>query len=135
MRDGIQTGFPNEELKKFGCYFFVLCRMAEYVSNNEFSDEDIITLFNMCKLKGWVGRNSWIIDPVSILNLMQTQKVYKSVSHCEKQPQAMFYPVYFKVNDNNTHFALGCNGEIVFDSWSPSAMERKMPLHSYRNIT
>jgi hypothetical protein len=145
MRQGIQTGFKNADLRGWGCYFFTLCEMAERLRNKplvnsiasggkpfEFSDDDVISAYNHCLKQGWVftgiqdGRRitCWIKNPVAILNYLQGTIHFTKASHEKNQPNAEFYPVFF--DGTPTHFALGANGKVIWDSWLPSAESRGM---------
>jgi len=142
MRQGIQTGFKHDDLRRFGCYFFTLCELAERLRAKTrlppFSDEDIIDHYDQCIKNQWIttgirdfnGKKVKVIcfieNPVKIMNYLQNNTFFKNITHEKNQPNAEFYPVYFIGNPD--HFALGSNGEIVWDSWSPSATERGMSM-------
>ena len=142
MRQGIQTNFKHETLRKFGCYFFVLLRMAEIQRNRllksvvktnefEFSDETIIELYNHCEKHGWVEGNSFIVNPVAILNYCQGTTTYTTVAHSAKQPDMEMFPIYLK-KPATGHFVLGDKTGIIWDSWEPSAESQGFPVNSYR---
>jgi hypothetical protein len=144
MRQGIQTGFKLQELRTHGCYFFTLCEFAERLREkqgiSEFTDDEIIEAYMHGLKEKWIttgmrdfnGRKAkvtcFIENPVAIMNHLQSQTVFRSISHELNQPNAEFYPVFYTGTPD--HFALGSNGKIIFDSWSPSAESRGMKLAS-----
>jgi len=50
LRGGIQSGFPHENLRRFGCYFFALLRwVQELGARANLADDDIISIFEQCR--------------------------------------------------------------------------------------
>ena len=135
MRQGIQTNFKHEELRKYGCYFFTLCAWTEIAFSKEFSDDYIIEKYNEYIRKGWIGNKCWIKEPVKIFNdLAGKPNYFKSVEHSNAVPNTVRFPVFF--DGSITHFALGqvIDGKvkIIFDSWEPSAESRGLKITNYR---
>jgi len=138
MREGIQSNFEHEELRHFGCYFFVLLRWAEILKqentpNFEYSDDVIITLFNLFKEKGWIGNNSFIVNPVAIINYLQKNKIFRTIYISKIKPSVPLFPIYLK-KPSIGHFVLANQNGIFWDSWSPKANLHEFPIDSYRVI-
>ena len=145
MRQGIQTNFEHPTLRTWGCYFFTLCRLAEILrakmDRPGFTDREIIKLYEYCVEVDWITGNCWILQPENIMNYLQGHTIFRGASHSSTPPPNEYFPVYFKQErlgrDDLTHFALGTRDaeggvKIEWDSWTPSAIQRLMPLHSYR---
>ena len=135
MKNGMQTDFPHEEIRKYGCYFLTLCAWVYYAFGIEFSNEKIIEKFNEYKKKRWIGTNCWIVEPVLIFNdLAQRPGYFIYVEHSDRIPSTKRFPCF--IDGSPTHFVLGQkNGneaEIIFDGWNPSAFSRGRKITNYR---
>jgi len=61
MREGIQTNFPNEALRRFGCYFFILMKWLEVKNGMSFTDEMLLEIFERAVAAGIMnGDNAFI---------------------------------------------------------------------------
>ena len=135
MKQGIQTNFPHEKLREYGCYFFVLLRWAEILRGGsfEFADTDALRIFDCCKKFGWVEDDCFVINPVAVLNYCQKQKVFISVSKSLTGPGEGICAVYLK-KPKHGHFVLSRKGEI-WDSLDPGRPGAKdYRVDSYRVI-
>jgi hypothetical protein len=118
MPQGIQTNFPLDALRVFGCYFFCLLRWAEIVSGKHFTNEDIIRLYNDACAKGLVNKdNSFVNNATALLNFLIGRNKYKDVKPFESQPDSDLYIIRL-VKPGKTHFVLCHEGEI-WDSLIP----------------
>lgn len=132
MKQGIQTNFPHESLREYGCYFFALLRWAEIITGNGFDVGSVLRIFEQCKLTGWVEDDCFVVNPVAVLNhCIGTQAfrvVYKSGS-----PNSNTFAVYLK-KPGHGHFILSHNGE-TWDSLDPGRPGVKdYKVDSYRVI-
>jgi len=133
MKQGIQTDFPHEQLREYGCYFFALLRWAEMLDGGEFTKSGVLRTFEQCKKFGWIEDDCFIINPAAILNYCQGQTVFRSVSKSAAQPEGGIFAVYLK-KPGHGHFVLSYNGEI-WDSLDPGRPGAKdYRVDSYRVI-
>ena len=135
MKQGIQTNFPHDELKAYGCYFFVLLRWAEILDGGEFTESSILQTFEQCKKAGWIEKDCFIVNPVAILNYCQNKKAFKAVSLSSDQPKEDVFVVYNK-KPGHGHFTLGTKDGAVWDSLDPSRPGVKdYRVESYRVLS
>jgi len=148
MKQGLQTNFKNKDLREYGCYFFTLCAWVYLAFGKKFTDDDIIAAYEYCLKQGWVftgiDKNGnkqvcLIQNPVQVFNYLSGKPDYfKEIYHSDFVPITKRFPVFFKRNAPNgyDHFALGqfINGkvEIIFDPWTPSALDRGLKIYNYR---
>lgn len=70
-----QTDYNNPKIRRYGCYFCVMCRFAELAAEKELSDEAIYKIYDKAmQTKGWDGNiamdeNCTLHDPQMIVNL------------------------------------------------------------------
>jgi len=137
MRQGIQTDFKYEELRKYGCYFFTLAAWVHLAFGIEFTDDELIEKYETYKHRRWIGPNSWIIEPALIFNdLADRPDYFRTVEHSRTAPHTIRFPVFF--DGSPTHFALGSKfgneAKVIWDSWRPSAESRGKVIHNYRSF-
>ena len=143
MRDGIQTNFKHDALRKSGCYFFSLLRIVECIKFKEqglkhdftgFTDDQIIALFNQCVEIGWVEKDCFIVNPVKVLNLALNKDLFTSVRKSTSAPNSGYFVTYIKKSSSSFHFLIiGIGGAIDWDSWEESNYKtEKYPIDSYR---
>ena len=127
LRPGIQENFHHPALRKAGCYFFTLCRMAEYTLGKPLGEENIVPLFNRCVEAGIVKPNAFIKNPVKVLNLLCGAAKFSSVVRHTNDPQVFSkFAAYVRrvKSGKHTHFLLSING-CTWDSLGSNA-------HNYR---
>ena len=117
MKQGIQTNFPHEDLREYGCYFFALLRWAEIITRQDYDEKTIMRFFDHFRLMGWIEDDCFIVNPVSILNYCVRQQIYRTVSKNSGQPYWETFIVYLK-KPGHGHFVLSHKGEI-WDSLDP----------------
>jgi len=143
MRDGIQTNFKHEALKKSGCYFFSLLRIAECILFKEqglkhdftgFTDDQIIALFDNCVEIGWVEKDCFIVNPVKVINLALNKDMFTSVRKSASVPESGYFITYIKKSPSVYHFLIcGIGGAVDWDSWEECNYKtEKYPVDSYR---
>ena len=133
LRQGIQTGFKNNEMRVWGCYFFTLVQMACLRRRITYSDDGLIELFNHCKQVGWIGNNSFINNAVAIVNYCLGENTIRDITRGQEIPDAAEHIIVHMQKPTVQHFAI-CNtkGEITWDSWTPSAAGQNFPVLNYR---
>ena len=148
LRQGIQTNFKNNVMRTWGCYWFTLAAWAQFVSNREWTDDELIEKFNEHRRRGWVNDDDnapWTRHAVAVFNDMAGAADYFiNVEHSNGNrdfPKTRRFPVFYQRQTPNgfDHFALGeldqhGNVRIVFDSWAVSAAERGMTIHNFRRF-
>ena len=135
MKEGIQASHPINELRDYGCYFFVLLRWAEILRGAEFDDADITQIFEYCKYKGWMEDDCFIVNPVAVLNSCVGINQFSTVRQSKNVPTEELYAVYLK-KPGHGHFVLGNRSGILWDSLDPGRLGVKdYRVDSYRIIT
>ena len=137
MRQGIQADFPQEALRKEGCYFFTLLRWAEIIRGGgfEYSNADILKMYGICVEAGCMEEDCFIVNPVSVMNFCagggrQFKTVYRSIN----KPSVQFFPIYLK-KPGHGHFVLGDQVGVLWDSYDPNRPGAKdYKVDSYRVI-
>jgi hypothetical protein len=143
MRDGIQTKFKHAALRKSGCYFFSLLRIAECIMFKDqglkhnftgFTDDQIIALFKQCVEVGWVEEDCFIVNPVKVLNLALNEDMFTSVRKSATAPDGGYYITYVKKSSDSYHFLIcGVGGFIDWDPWEECNYKTgNYPIDSYR---
>jgi len=147
MREGIQTKFKHDELRVYGCYFFTLLQWAEMVHAEELSpefnaahkdrtDDGIINVFLACRARGWIGNNSWIINPAEILNYCIGQRRFSKVEKVYKKPDLPIFITSVEKSKDISHFILSNPTQtVLWDCWEPKVDLTKHTVTSYRAIT
>ena len=136
MRQGIQTDFPHEMLREYGCYFFALLRWAELLRGEmfEFSDKTVLETFERCKHFGLVEDDCFIVNPVEILNFCLAKRRFTTVYKSIAMPNEGLFAMYLK-KPGHGHFVLGCQAGILWDSLDPSRPGAKdYSVDSYRVV-
>jgi len=131
---GIQAGFPQESLRRWGCYFFCLLRWAEEVRGEGFPANYIENLFAQARSlwdsgKPIITDNAFVNNPVRLLNTLSGKKVVSRVSLWTNdgnypRPSERIFIVREKHPAHGAHFALMIDGER-WDSLPP--LEGRIP--------
>ena len=134
MRQGIQADFPHENLREYGCYFFALLRWAEIIDGFEYTNDEILRIFDSCVKLGWAEADCFIINPVDVLNYCLKRPRFKTVCRSTARPDTAFFPIYLK-KPGHGHFVLGNQAGILWDSYDPGRPGAKdYKVDSYRVI-
>lgn len=71
-----QTSSPIPEIRRFGCYFYVMLHFAEQIQKRQLSENQILTLYRKLQtVKNWNGtlpamtKNCKLNDPEAVTNL------------------------------------------------------------------
>jgi len=133
MKQGIQTDFPHEELRKYGCYFFCLVKWASKIMDKDFTEGEIIALFDAAMEAELVRKNALVFNPSQVLNLIIGKNIFRSTSIVKQPPNRNIYIIYLQ-KPGYGHFVLFDRGEIYdpLDPERPGAA-RYVPV-SYREI-
>jgi len=121
MREGIQSNFPNEVLRRFGCYFFILMKWLTVKNGTAFSDDDLINIFERAAAAGMIqANNAFINRPVDIMNMALGQNVYRDIQRDLREPPADGTAIRRLVRGNGeTHFTLQIEG-VEWDTLDPT---------------
>ena len=133
MKQGIQTNFPHEVLRKEGCYFFCLAEWAARVRGNDFTEDEIIMLFDAAHKAELVKKDVTILLPPQLMNLFLGRHEFNIVDAVNEPPREKRYIIYLE-KPGYGHFLLFDNGDIwdPLDPSRPGAVGYK-PV-SYREI-
>lgn len=130
MKEGIQDSCTNTALKKYGCYYFCLLEWALRLGGMV---QDPVKMFEKHTKIGWVEDDCFVVDPVSILNDLQTIKVFKSVSKVTTRPAEEICVQNVK-KPGHSHFVLRI-GDKTWDPLDPNRPGVKdYVIDSYRRI-
>ena len=127
MRQGIQTNYPDERLKKWGCYFFALMQWAERITGQNQQDY-AVNLMREAERLALISPEIDILKPVDLLNFFIGGYPSIRFTSCEfrKEPpdNQIRYIVCLK-KPNYMHFVLSDEGEIwdALDPARPSAKD------------
>jgi len=114
MRQGIQTNFPHEKLQAEGCYFFCIMEWASRLLNRDFTNEQIIYLYDLALEKGYIRRDCTILFGAELLNLAIMENRFKTCRPVWSQPELPIYVTYV-VKPKYGHFLLTSGN----DTWDP----------------
>ena len=117
MKQGIQTNFPHEVLRKYGCYFFCLAEWASRVSKKEFTENDLINFFDKARDAELIRKDCTILNPPQILNLMVGIDVFSMSRITTKPPIYKTYIIYLE-KPYYGHFIL-CDDRVMWDPLDP----------------
>ena len=145
MRQGIQTGFKNRQMERYGCYFFTLAAWVHFAFNKRFTDDDLIFHWENAIKNDWIHNDlddPWMRDPVAVFNALAGQNYFRRVSHSQFPPSTKRFPVRFDIQPGFKipHFALGRLNdegevEVFYDPWAPAAVSRGMKVTSFRSFS
>jgi len=134
MKQGIQTTFPHEKLQAEGCYFFCIMEWASRLLNRDFTNEQIIYLYDLALEKGYIRRDCTILFAAELLNLAIMENRFKTCRPVYSLPYSSIYVTYL-VKPNYGHFVLSV-GEATWDPLDPARPAAKdYRIDSYRIIT
>ena len=135
MREGIQTNFPNEALRRFGCYFFILMKWLEVKNGMSFTDEMLLEIFERAVAAGIMnGDNAFINRPVDLMNMALGQNSYRDIRRDLSDAPADGTAIRRLVRGTagETHFTLQISGKEwdTLDPARPAAAT--WSFHSFR---
>jgi len=132
---GVQSTFPHEKLKMFGCYFFALLKWAEKITGRNFNVDGIINLYEQAKRLKLISEDVFVHNPKELLNLFINSKLFTKVVDVLTPPKKdSVYIINLKKPGYN-HFVLSVDGE-VWDSLDPNRPAAKQyTVDSYRVIS
>ena len=122
MRQGIQSGFPHEVLRRFGCYFFTLMKWLEVKDGVEFSDDDLLRIFKTSVSGGLInGSNAFINNAVEVMNRALGMRKYRDIRRDLKEAPADGTAIRRLVRGpaGETHFTMQIEG-VEWDTLDPS---------------
>jgi len=134
MRQGIQTDFPHQTLQNEGCYWFCLMEWASRLLNRDFTDRQIIYLYDLALEKGYIRKDCTILFAADLLNLAIMENRFKGCYPVKNQPIEPIYITYL-VKPKYGHFLLTL-GDTTWDPLDPARPAAKdYRPESYRVIT
>ena len=122
MKQGIQSGFPHPALRASGCYFFALMKWLEVKNGMDFTDGDLIRIYETAGRKGMLNpNNAFINDAAAVLNLALGKNAYRDVRRDLREPPADGTAIRRLVRNNGreTHFTVQISG-VEWDSLDPA---------------
>jgi hypothetical protein len=133
MKQGIQTNFPHEVLRNEGCYFFCLMEWASQILKRDFTNEQIIYLYDLALEKGYIRRDCTILFGSELLNLAILEHRFTTCKPVLKQPEVPICVAYL-VKPKYSHFLL-MSDNIIWDPLDPNrAAAKDYRVESYRVI-
>ena len=134
MKQGIQTYFPHEMLRRNGAYFFCLLRWAELITSKDFTVADIIKIYEDAVKAEFINKHVFILSAAQLLNLMITSDSFTRIRIITNVPNQQRYLIYLE-KPGSGHFVLHDDGKI-WDPLDPKRPESVGYNHvSYREIT
>ena len=143
MKQGIQTNFPDADLKAAGCHYFALMKYLEIKHGVIFSLENLTNYFKAAlkegtmgfspadKLRG-VGDNCNVLDAPGLLNMVLKEKVYTKYQRDIKTRPDDDLCIVRLVKPGITHFITDYKG-MTFDPLNPMrAAALTYTVDSYR---
>ena len=126
MEEGIQTNFPHEVLRRFGCHFFLLMKWLEVKHGLRFSNGDLLRIFQEVAAVNLVSsNNAFVKNAVGLLNHVLGENVYKCIHRDLEHAPADGTAIRFLVRGNGeTHFTLQING-VEWDTLDPQRLAAK----------
>lgn len=106
-----QNDFKNINIKRWGCYFLCLIKIAELERGQEYTEDEILDLYNKFIKNGFMASNCYIIYPEKIL-LMLTGKNW-DILKTTKIQKGKYIIAHVKTIFNTHHFLLIDKNEIV----------------------
>ena len=122
MREGIQTNFSNEVLRRFGCLFFIYMKWLEVKNGMSFTDSELLEIFERGVAAGMInGDNAFINRPIDLMNMALGQNAYRDILRDLKEAPADNTAIRRLVRGNNgeTHFTLLIDG-VEWDTLDPT---------------
>ena len=131
MRQGIQTNFPNEELREAGCHYFVLMKYLEIKHGKIFNDEKLTLYFeNLLEAgvmgydpkdnKRGIGDKCNVLNAPAMLNMVLDKNVYSEYRrNIMNRPDNTLFCIQRLVKPDYTHFLLDVYGIGTYDPLDP----------------
>lgn len=73
----------NNEINRYGCYFFSLVYLSSQKASRSFSKGDVSFFYEEFVDRGWMTENCYVLEPVKILRYLnlKVSSVYKTEGH------------------------------------------------------
>ena len=130
LKAGIQTTFPEENIRRWGCYFLSLLKWVQVKTGEGFTTERILFLRNEFVKLGFMRADCFILNPIAILNYFPKMPRFRM----EQLPRTANKPIQitfisFLTSGQAGHFVLSHKGK-VWDSYGlPSLNDWTLNSH------
>lgn len=124
MRQGVQSKLKHKELHNYGCY--LLCLIQTGSCGKDYTEDELIDLYNKFYEAGWIKKDCTVLDPVAIFNSFSPIVATKLriIRDCKGEKPCYFEPAYntviYEMYNPNTGFT-----HFVLPKWDPLNPERK----------
>jgi len=119
LRQGIQSQFFNETLRKEGCYFFCLMEIACLVKGDTLFDEAVEQVYHECVEKGWMEEDCFIVNPIEIINHVLSRPRFRTWYKSKTKPSDYAFAVYLK-DGKRAHFIVEMQDGTRWDPLDPT---------------
>ena len=135
MKQGIQTNFPHDALRRFGCYFFSLMKWLEVHDGAAFTNDDLLRIYNEAGRNGLLrASDCFIQDAVGLLNFALGGRKYRDIQRDVRTapPSGTAIRRLVRNGERETHFTVQIAG-IEWDPLDPTrAAAKTWAFHSFR---
>jgi len=133
IEQGIQTNFPDERIRKWGCYFLCLVRWAQSITGEDFPVDKICAERDKAEKEGYLDEEMTILYGAEILKQLTKTRRFDIATALYHEPYIDRYIACLK-KPGYTHFVFVHNGE----KWDPLDPNRpaaaQYEVDSYRVI-
>jgi hypothetical protein len=134
LYEGCQNDFKNGNIKKYGCYFLDICRLAELQTGADFSFDDVEKFYIDGMKNNFLGLECFIMNGAGIYNMIAGKNIYNHVTSTIYKPETPGF-IVCNVKPGFKHFTLSYNG-YLWDSLDPARPAAKTyTVNSYRVLS
>ena len=120
IENGIQTNFPHQVLRDYGCHFFVAMKWLELHHKLDFPNDKLVLIFEEAARHGWVDPNGAdILNGVGLLNYVLGRVVYSTYRRSLTERPSAEFCIRYLVKPKYTHFVIDRDGKVFFDPLDP----------------
>lgn len=121
MNQGVQSKLKHKQLHHFGCYLLCLIQIGS--CDKEYTEEELVALYNKFYEAGYIQRDCTVLDPVAIYNSIAEDKLctLTIIRDCKgKEPPANAVVTIYEMYNPNTGYT-----HFTLPSWDPLNPARK----------
>jgi hypothetical protein len=121
MKQGIQTDFPEPNIKEYGCYFLDILRFVELETGMDFSVDAIINIYKSAVSEKILKKDCFILKPLELYKQVGGKEQYKELATAKFPPHKLFTDTYIicQKKPMYTHFVLS-HKDVIWDSLDPN---------------